>query len=237
MIRLDKYLCDMNIGTRSNVKQLIKKGNITVNDTIIKNNDFKVSETDKICVNGRSITYQKYFYYMLNKPAGYVSATVDPKETTVMTLLKEYNRPDLFPVGRLDKDTEGLLLLSNDGMFAHDLLSPKKHISKKYFVILKESIHDEQIVRIESGVDIGEKNITLPAIIEKLDETSLNISIMEGKFHQIKRMFEAVSNKVIYLKRISMGKIMLDERLSPGEFRPLTEEEITILKTYVKRED
>lgn len=237
MIRLDKYLCDMNIGTRSNMKQLIKKGNVTVNDTIIKNNDFKVSEIDKICVNGHNITYQKYFYYMLNKPAGYVSATVDPKETTVMTLLKEYNRPDLFPVGRLDKDTEGLLLLSNDGMLAHDLLSPKKHISKKYFVILKESIHDEQIVRLESGVDIGEKNITLPAIIEKLDETSLNISITEGKFHQIKRMFEAVSNKVIYLKRISMGKIMLDDRLSPGEFRPLTEEEITILKTYVKRED
>ncbi len=237
MIRLDKYLCDMNIGTRSNVKQLIKKGNITVNDTIIKNNDFKVSETDKICVNGRNITYQKYFYYMLNKPAGYVSATVDPKETTVMTLLKEYNRPDLFPVGRLDKDTEGLLLLSNDGMLAHDLLSPKKHISKNYFAILKEPIHDEQIVQLESGVDIGEKKITLPAIIEKLDETSLNISITEGKFHQIKRMFEAVSNKVIYLKRISMGKIMLDERLSPGEFRPLTEEEITLLKTYVKRED
>ena len=237
MIRLDKYLCDMNIGTRSNVKQLIKKGNVTVNDTIINNNDFKVAESDKICVNGRNITYQKYFYYMLNKPAGYVSATVDPKETTVMTLLKEYNRPDLFPVGRLDKDTEGLLLLSNDGMLAHDLLSPKKHISKKYFVILKEPINDEQIVRLESGVDIGEKNITLPAIIEKLDEASLNISITEGKFHQIKRMFEAVSNKVIYLKRISMGKIMLDERLSPGEFRPLTEEEITLLKTYVKRED
>ena len=237
MIRLDKYLCDMNIGTRSNVKQLIKKGNITVNDTIINNNDFKVAESDKICVNGRNITYQKYFYYMLNKPAGYVSATVDPIETTVMTLLKEYNRPDLFPVGRLDKDTEGLLLLSNDGMLAHDLLSPKKHISKNYFAILKEPIHDEQIVQLESGVDIGEKKITLPAIIEKLDETSLNISITEGKFHQIKRMFEAVSNKVIYLKRISMGKIMLDERLSPGEFRPLTEEEITLLKTYVKRED
>ena len=237
MIRLDKYLCDMNIGTRSNVKQLIKKGNVTVNDTIINNNDFKVAESDKICVNGRNITYQKYFYYMLNKPAGYVSATVDPKETTVMTLLKEYNRPDLFPVGRLDKDTEGLLLLSNDGMLAHDLLSPKKHISKNYFAILKEPIHDEQIVQLESGVDIGEKKITLPAIIEKLDETSLNISITEGKFHQIKRMFEAVSNKVIYLKRISMGKIMLDERLSPGEFRPLTEEEITLLKTYVKRED
>ena len=237
MIRLDKYLCDMNIGTRSNVKQLIKKGNVTVNDTIIKNNDFKVAESDKICVNGRNITYQKYFYYMLNKPAGYVSATVDSKETTVMNLLKEYNRPDLFPVGRLDKDTEGLLLISNDGILAHDLLSPKKHISKKYFVILKESIHDEQIVRLESGVDIGEKNITLPALIEKLDETSLNISITEGKFHQIKRMFEAVSNKVIYLKRISMGKIMLDERLSLGEFRPLTEEEITILKTFVKRED
>ena len=237
MIRLDKYLCDMNIGTRSNVKQLIKKGNVTVNDFVIKNSDFKVAVTDKICVNGRSITYQKYFYYMLNKPAGYVSATVDPKETTVMTLLKEYNRPDLFPVGRLDKDTEGLLLLSNDGMLAHDLLSPKKHISKNYFAILKEPIHDEQIVQLESGLDIGEKNITLPAIIEKLDHTSLNISITEGKFHQIKRMFEAVSNNVIYLKRISMGKIMLDERLSPGEFRPLTEEEITLLKTYVKRED
>ena len=237
MIRLDKYLCDMNIGTRSNVKQLIKKGNVTVNDFVIKNSDFKVAVTDKICVNGRSITYQKYFYYMLNKPAGYVSATVDPKETTVMTLLKEYNRPDLFPVGRLDKDTEGLLLLSNDGMLAHDLLSPKKHISKNYFAILKEPIHDEQIVQLESGVDIGEKNITLPAIIEKLDHTSLNISITEGKFHQIKRMFEAVSNNVIYLKRISMGKIMLDERLSPGEFRPLTEKEITLLKTYVKRED
>ncbi len=230
MIRLDKYLCDMNIGSRSHVKQLIKQGRVTVNTTIIKDSDYKVSKADTVCLNDCNITYQKYFYYMLNKPKGYVSATKDLKEDTVLSLLKEYNRPDLFPVGRLDKDTEGLLLISNDGELAHKLLSPRKHISKKYYVTLDKPISDEQISHVEAGVDIGEKKLTLPAIIERLSDVNLYISITEGKYHQVKRMFEAVNNKVIYLKRIAMGDITLDSTLQSGEFRPLTVEELSLLK-------
>ncbi len=229
MIRLDKYLCDMGIGTRSSVKELIRKGNIKVNDMVVKSSDYKIKDSDIVLLNDNQINYQKFYYYMLNKPAGYISATTDKKEKTVMDLLGEYNRKDLFPIGRLDKDTEGLLILSNDGELSHNLLSPKKHVSKTYLVSLEVPITDEDILNIEKGVDIGEDKLTLPTNIEKINDTELYISITEGKYHQVKRMFSAVGNKVVYLKRVAMGKLKLDDTLAPGEFRPLSEQEINLL--------
>lgn len=233
-MRLDKYLCDMNMGSRSVVKELTKKGNVTVNDVLVKTSDYKVSPTDVIIVNGVTVSYQRLFYYMLNKPTGYISATTDTKEKTVLELLGSDNRSDLFPVGRLDKDTEGLLLISNDGELAHNLLSPKKHIAKKYYVILANAISDEEINQIEKGIDIGEEKKTLPAVIKKIDDCSLYISITEGKYHQVKRMFQAVHNEVIYLKRIAMGDVTLDESLALGEYRALTQEELNCLKNANK---
>ena len=232
MIRLDKYLCDMSVGTRSIVKDIIRKGNVSVNNIIIKSADVKIEEKDIVKVNGNIIDYQSYFYYMLNKPAGFVSATTDKKERTVMELLNDRNRSDLFPIGRLDKDTEGLLILSNDGELAHKLLSPKNHIPKTYLVVLKEQLLDIDKIKLESGINIGEKKNTLPAIIQIIEDKTLFITITEGKFHQIKRMFEAISNKVTYLKRISMGDIVLDEKLGLGEFRELTQAEINCLKYH-----
>ncbi len=229
MIRLDKYLCDMGIGTRSSVKKLIRKGNIKVNDMVVKSSDYKIKDSDIVLLNDNQINYQKFYYYMLNKPAGYISATTDKKEKTVMDLLGEYNRKDLFPIGRLDKDTEGLLILSNDGELSHNLLSPKKHVSKTYLVSLEVPITDEDILNIEKGVDIGEDKLTLPTNIEKKNDTKLYISITEGKYHQVKRMFSAVGNKVVYLKRVAMGKLKLDDTLAPGELRPLSEQEINLL--------
>lgn len=229
MIRLDKYLCDMGIGTRSSVKELIRKGNIKVNDMVVKSSDYKIKDSDIVLLNDNQINYQKFYYYMLNKPAGYISATTDKKEKTVMDLLGEYNRKDLFPIGRLDKDTEGLLILSNDGELSHNLLSPKKHVSKTYLVSLEVPITDEDILNIEKGVDIGEDKLTLPTNIEKKNDTELYISITEGKYHQVKRMFSAVGNKVVYLKRVAMGKLKLDDTLAPGELRPLSEQEINLL--------
>ena len=229
MIRLDKYLCDMGIGTRSSVKELIRKGNIKVNDMVVKSSDYKIKDSDIVLLNDNQINYQKFYYYMLNKPAGYISATTDKKEKTVMDLLGEYNRKDLFPIGRLDKDTEGLLILSNDGELSHNLLSPKKHVSKTYLVSLEVPITDEDILNIEKGVDIGEDKLTLPTNIEKINDTELYISITEGKYHQVKRMFSAVGNKVVYLKRVAMGKLKLDDTLAPGELRPLSEQEINLL--------
>ena len=229
MIRLDKYLCDMGIGTRSSVKELIRKGNIKVNDMVVKSSDYKIKDSDIVLLNDNQINYQKFYYYMLNKPAGYISATTDKKEKTVMDLLGEYNRKDLFPIGRLDKDTEGLLILSNDGELSHNLLSPKKHVSKTYLVSLEVPITDEDILNIEKGVDIGEDKLTLPTNIEKINDTELYISITVGKYHQVKRMFSAVGNKVVYLKRVAMGKLKLDDTLAPGELRPLSEQEINLL--------
>lgn len=232
-IRLDKYLADMGQGTRSEVKKQIRKGLVSVNGEIVKDPDYKVSfEKDQIVLNGAELQYEKYEYYMLNKPAGTVSAREDQKEKTVLDLIQGKKRKDLFPVGRLDKDTEGLLLITNDGVLAHELLSPKKHVDKTYFVKLLKPLEAEEKRRLEEGVDIGDEKMTLPAEItfSKKDRTEVLITIREGRFHQIKRMFHAADNEVVYLKRLSMGTLKLDQKLALGEYRPLTEEEIEGLK-------
>lgn len=228
--RLDKFLCDKKIGTRSQVKVLIQKGLVTVNDEVVRKADVKVSETDEICCQGESLSSEEFGYFMLNKPAGLISATEDPSKQTVIDLFKDEPYKNLYPVGRLDKDTEGLLLITNDGPLGHKLLSPKKHVPKTYYAKLSHGLSKEDIDVLENGVDIGEKNLTLPAKIEILEEMAVHITITEGKFHQVKRMFEAVNNQVVYLKRISMGSLRLDETLKLGEYRALTEEELNQLK-------
>ena len=229
LLRLDKYLADAGVGTRSQVKQMIRKGQISINGEPVKKPDQKVDgEKDKIEVMGKEIRYQKYRYLLLHKPSGYVSATEDKKEQTVLSLLPEELRKDLFPVGRLDKDTEGLLLLTNDGALAHRLLSPKKHVNKTYYALVQGRVTDEDQAAFLQGVDIGDEKDTLPAqleILEAAEESRILLTIQEGRFHQVKRMFEARGKKVVYLKRISMGPLALEEGLKPGDYRELTEEE------------
>lgn len=229
--RLDKFLCDLNIGTRSQVKSFIQKGMVTVNDVIVKKSECKVSESDIICFQGQILSSEEYSYYMLHKPAGIISATEDSMHQTVLDYFKEEPCKNLYPVGRLDKDTEGLLLITNDGELGHRLLSPRHHIPKTYYVELLKQINSDDVSRLEEGIDIGEKRLTLPAKIQILTNKTLYITITEGKFHQIKRMFEAVDNKVQYLKRISMGELRLDATLPIGQYRRLTSEEISYLKS------
>ncbi len=233
-MRLDKYLADMGVGTRSEVKRLIRKGFVTIEGTICKKAEEQIKDGDLVEVEKSPIVYVEQEYYMLYKPAGVLSATRDRNERTVVDLIESRRRKDLFPVGRLDRDTEGLLLITNDGELAHRLLSPKKHVGKVYFVILNGKITKEQITCVESGIELEAGVVTLPAslkVLESRDEKSeVEITIYEGKFHQVKRMFEAVGIKVIYLKRLSMGTLVLDPRLKRGEYRALTEEEIEEIK-------
>lgn len=230
-MRIDKFLCDMNMGTRSQVKEFIKKGQVTVNNKLIKNADFKVNEnSDEIYFQGKQVRYQLFMYYMLNKPKGVVSATRDNTAGTVVELLRNEDRkPDIFPVGRLDKDTEGLLLLTNDGELAHRLLTPKKHVDKTYLVTLERKPVDEELLQLEQGVDIGEERPTLPAKVTRVDDMRILLTLHEGKFHQVKRMLQAVENRVVALKRVSFGGLELDNGLKPGEYRELTEYEVKIL--------
>ena len=234
-MRIDRLLCELNIGTRSQVKDLLKKGLVTVNGIKITKPETKVDEKkDIVCYGGKAYRYRPFAYYMMNKPSGVISATVDDKEKTVLDLFTEQMKDqmegipvkDIFPVGRLDKDTVGLLLLTNDGELAHRLLSPKKHVPKKYYVETDVSITKDQTIQLEVGVDIGEKELTKEAVIEVLEDKSCYITITEGKFHQVKRMFQAVGLKVLYLKRISMGALLLDEDLKEGEIRELNQEEV-----------
>ncbi len=227
-MRLDKFLCENGFGTRSQVKLLVRQGHICINGAVCRTADCKLDENrDVVTVDGKELCYSKYVYYMLHKPAGCVSATKDNRDKTVMDYLKKEDyRDDLFPVGRLDKDTEGLLLLTNDGNLAHRLLSPRKHVPKTYYVKLKKSLEKEDILHLEEGVDIGEEKKTLPAKVQMKGETEILLTISEGKFHQVKRMLHAVGNEVIYLKRLSMGTLTLDEQLKTGEYRALTGEEI-----------
>jgi len=229
--RLDKFLCDLNIGTRSQVKSFIQKGMVSVNDESIKKPEFKVSENDIISFQGQTLSGEEYAYYMLHKPAGIISATEDKMHQTVLDYFKNEPCKNLYPVGRLDKDTEGLLLITNDGELGHRLLSPKHHIPKTYYVELLKEVNSDDVSRLEEGIDIGEKKLTLPAKIRLITDNTLYITITEGKFHQIKRMFEAVNNKVLYLKRISMGELTLDESLPKGQFRRLRADEISYLKS------
>lgn len=234
MMRLDKYLADLNIGSRSQVKEYIKKGLVAVNQQTVKDKDLKINEkTDIITYMGERLVYEKYRYFMLHKPQGVITATKDNKEKTVLDLLEGVNTKELSPVGRLDKDTEGLLLITNDGELAHTLLSPKKHVDKIYRVRCRYPLSKEQVKRLESGIDIGDEKPCLPANVKLESETEILLTIQEGRFHQVKRMLQAVDNEVIYLKRESFGSLKLDESLQLGEFRPLTEEEISQLRKGV----
>ena len=230
MIRLDKYLADMGIGTRTEVKKFIRSGRIQVDGRIEKKPELKVdTATQQITFDNTPVVYQEYEYYMLHKPAGVVSATTDKKEKTVLDLLTVQKRKDLFPVGRLDKDTEGLLLITNDGALAHRLLAPGKHVDKVYFARVEGTVTEADVLAFSQGLDIGDPELTLPAELEIQSSDTVSeilLTIQEGRFHQVKRMFEAVGKKVIYLKRLSMGTLCLDEDLPIGAFRALTEQEI-----------
>ena len=231
LIRLDKYLADMGIGSRSQVKDIIKKGKIAINGIVVKDSNLKVdSENDKIYFESNPIVYAEFEYYMLNKPAGVISASNDKKQQTVIDLIKTRKRDNLFPVGRLDKDTEGLLLISNDGELSHNLLSPKKHVDKTYYVELDIPLTDEKAKEVCEGVYIETGIKSMPAKLEYIDSRKVYLTIHEGKFHQVKKMFHAVGCEVTYLKRMTMGSLKLDEKLKPGEYRELTKKEIETLK-------
>ena len=237
MIRLDKFLSEMGVGTRQEVKQYIRKGKVEVDGEIAKRPELKVDETKaNVTLDGERIGYASYVYYMLNKPSGVVSATEDKREKTVIDLIKGQKRKDLFPVGRLDKDTEGLLLITNDGDLAHQLLSPKKHVDKVYRARIEGQVTAEDAALFAKGLEIDDEDGAWRAMPAKLNilssgpESEVEITIREGKFHQIKRMFEAVDKKVVYLKRLSMGSLRLDETLAMGEYRELTEDEVQALK-------
>lgn len=233
MIRLDKYLADMSIGTRQEVKKYIRQGRVKINEDIIKKPEYKIREDeDKITFDGARVAYETFEYYMLNKPAGVISATEDKRDKTVLDLIKEKKRKDLFPVGRLDKDTEGLLLITNDGALAHRLLSPKKHVDKCYYAKISGGVTEEDVRVFKERINIGtqeEPEWTMPAelkILEKGTVSRIRLTIREGKFHQVKRMFLAVGKEVVYLKRERMGALVLDEELAPGEYRKLTDSEL-----------
>ena len=240
MLRIDKYLADCGIGTRSEVKKYIKAKQITVNGEVVLKPEQKIDENkDVVCFKGQPISYEKYVYYLLHKPAGCVTAKQDNVHKTVMEYFPEDIRAkDIAPVGRLDLDTEGLLLFTNDGPLTHHLLSPTHHIPKTYYAILDKEVPEAAIELFENGVDIGDDKLTLPAELTifpvKANETgedmySAELTIHEGRFHQVKRMFEAVGCTVTYLKRFSMGGLTLGE-LKKGEYRKLTGEEIQILQ-------
>ena len=229
-IRLDKFLADMGFGTRSQVRQQIAGGNVTVNGLPARRPELKVdTDKDRVLFCGTEAAYAQYEYYMLNKPAGVVSATEDKKERTVLDLLQERKRKDLFPVGRLDKDTEGLLLITNNGDLAHRLLAPGRHVDKVYYAEIDGKVTREDAELFRAGVDIGDKKKTMPAFLEILssaDRSEILLTIREGRFHQVKRMFHAVGKEVLFLRRIQMGPLKLDEKLRPGDYRRLTKEEV-----------
>ena len=233
MIRLDKYLADMGIGTRQEVKRYIRQGRVSIDGIPAKSPETKIEEkARKITFDGREVDYADYEYYMLNKPSGVVSATEDARCTTVVDLIRDKKRKDLFPVGRLDKDTEGLLLITNDGQLSHRLLSPRKHVDKTYYAQVAGRVTKEDAEAFREGVNIGteeKEEWTRPGVLEilKSEEVSeIRLTIQEGKYHQVKRMFQAVGKEVLYLRRESMGCLKLDETLKPGEYRPLTKKEL-----------
>ena len=231
--RIDKILSNLGYGSRSELKKFCKNGLVKVNGKVINNPGVQVDvENDEIIFDGEKVTYKEFIYLMLNKPDGYISATFDKRDPIVLDLIdKEDLVFEPFPVGRLDKDTEGLLVLTNDGQLAHRVLSPKKHVPKTYYAKIEGIVTEEDIKAFAEGVTLDDGYETMPAelIILKSDEISeIELTIHEGKFHQVKRMFESVDKKVIYLKRLSMGKLKLD--LALGEYRELTDEEVKMIE-------
>lgn len=233
--RLDKILSNMGYGSRKDVKRYIKDGLVKVNESIILDNEYKVNPYEEsIYFKGEEIIYRKYIYLMMNKPQGLVSSTEDPLTETVIDLLDdEYLIYKPFPVGRLDKDTEGLMFISNDGKLAHELLSPRKGVDKTYFAEVNGYVETKHIEIFNQGIILDDGYKTLPANLEILESdvfSKVKLTIQEGKYHQVKRMFESLSMNVVYLKRISMGNLILDPKLLLGEYRELTEEELNLLK-------
>ena len=241
-MRIDRLLCELNIGSRTEAKRLLKSGQILVDGVRITKPEERVDEnTAVILFKGKEYRYRRFVYFMMNKPAGFISATRDDSCKTVLDLFAQqyallygnglFGSPagEIFPAGRLDKDSTGLLLLTNDGALAHALLSPKKHVPKTYYVETDLSLSGEKLLRLENGVDIGEERPTQKARIERITGQSCTITITEGKFHQVKRMFQAVDLKVTYLKRLSIGSLRLDPGLAEGGIRELTKEEVSQL--------
>ena len=256
-MRLDKFLANSGIGTRKEVKEILKNKKVSVNDIFVKDGKVQIDEEkDVVKYENKIVNYKPFVYIMMNKPAGVISATEDNHHKTVIDLLNNnYKTYDIFPVGRLDIDTEGLLLLTNDGVLSHNLLSPKKHVDKKYYVKIARPLSESDLKKLENGIKLEENFITKNAKIEiiknnfeknsenfefienkktennvKENENLVYITISEGKFHQVKRMFKAVGNEVLYLKRLKMGNLWLDESLELGKYRELTEEELNSLK-------
>ncbi|MBS4804042.1 MAG: rRNA pseudouridine synthase [Clostridium sp.] len=238
MERLDKVLSNLGYGSRKEIKQAIRKGLIEVNGELVKDNGMQVDpESDRIIVNGEEIFYRKFIYLMMNKPDGVVSATVDNRDETVVDLLEvEHQVFNPFPVGRLDKDTVGLLFLTNDGELNHRLISPKWKVDKVYYAKIDKKVTEDDVNKFKKGITLDDGYLCKEAKLEILNATDegseVEVTIQEGKFHQVKRMFEAVGKEVVYLKRIEFGTLKLDEDLEEGEYRELTDEELAVLKGF-----
>ncbi|HBE9638126.1 TPA: rRNA pseudouridine synthase [Clostridioides difficile] len=233
--RIDKILSNLGYGSRSEIKKYCKQGSVVVNGSEVSNPGTQVdTENDEILFNGEEVIYREYIYLMMNKPAGYISATTDKYDPTVLDLIDlSYLVFEPFPVGRLDKDTEGLLVLTNDGKHSHRVLSPKKHVPKTYYAKIDGVVTEEDVEAFLEGVVLDDGYKTMPSqlnILKSDDESEIELTIHEGKFHQVKRMFESVGKKVVYLKRLSMGNLKLDESLELGEYRELTDEEVKLIE-------
>lgn len=254
-LRIDKLLAHMGFGTRSEIKRAVKMGKVAVDGKIVKDSGLIVSPAEhKVTFDGETVVYRNVIYLMMNKPQGVISATEDGRERTVIDLLAPEDRLlSPFPVGRLDKDTVGLLLLTNDGVLAHELLSPRKHVDKMYEALVQGNVNEDDATAFQAGVTLDDGYVTLPAELQVLSrslprdsdgaiagggdqsapvQSLIRLTIREGKFHQVKRMFQAVGKKVLTLKRVSMGPLKLDEYLPEGHYRELTEEEVELLKAH-----
>lgn len=234
-MRLDKYLADCELGTRAEVKKIIQKARVQINDTIVTNPAMQVKESDIVLVDQQEINYQQYIYYLFHKPMQCVCAAKDNLHQTVFDYVPMNQKKDLFTVGRLDVDTEGLVLITNDGELSHRLLSPKRHVDKKYYAKVDGRLTEEDVEAFAKGIDIHEKNLTKPGTLEIISADVVSeayVTICEGKFHQVKRMFLACGKEVTYLKRITMGVFTLDDNLAPGEYRTLNEREMEYVREY-----
>ncbi|WP_059171449.1 pseudouridine synthase [Bacillus sp. FJAT-27445] len=236
-MRIDKVLANLGYGSRKEVKKLLKDGAVAVNEKAVKDPKHHVDpKKDIVTLNGSVIEYKEFIYLMMNKPSGVLSATEDTRDETVIDLLELEDQVfEPFPVGRLDKDTEGLLLITNDGQLAHRLLSPKKHVPKTYFAVIEGEVTEEDAEAFRKGVTLDDGYHTKPGDLKILKSglmSDIELTITEGKFHQVKRMFQAVEKRVVYLKRLTMGPLKLDETLELGEYRELTDEEIENLMEY-----
>lgn len=238
MIRLDKYLCDAGIGSRKEIKEYIRSGRVCVNGIPARKPEDKLDpEKDAVSFDGKSIGYEQFHYFMMNKPAGILSATEDRKQPTVIDLMQaEHRRMELFPVGRLDKDTTGMLILTDDGEFAHRVISPKSGVKKRYYALVDGIPDEKDAEAFRSGIKLGENLQCLPAELELLGGSEVIVTVEEGKFHQVKRMLAACGKPVLQLKRISTGAVALDPHLKEGEYRVMTAEELKQIFVQVDKQ-